>query len=371
MSAPVLVVTGSRADFGLLLPVMSAVDAHPGLTLRVAVTGTHTLPPATTIDDVRRRVRVDAVVPMQEPGRTGRPADARALGRGVSGFADLIGTLEPGWVVVLGDRVEAFAAAAAASVGGVRVAHIHGGDRAEGIADESMRHAISKLAHLHLPATVTSAQRLIRMGEDPAFVRAIGSTAVDAIATTPPMSDADYAGCGSPDTVVLLHPVGRPDEAERTAAAETLAAVRGRRVLALHPNFDAGRLGIVAAMRDAGVPTSAHMERDAFLGLLKRLARTGGVLVGNSSAGLIEAAAVGLPAVDIGPRQTVRERADNVVHAEEDAVGIRDAVRGAEAIDRGALAHPFGDGHAGERAAAEIAACAGPAAPPLRKRNTY
>jgi len=353
--ARVLVATGTRADFGLLEPVMAAVDAHEDLELRVAAMGAHLLPPARTVEAVRERVRVDAVIEMQQAGEVGRLADARALGRGVSGFAEAIAAIEPGWVVVLGDRIEALAAASAASVGGALVAHLHGGDRAEGVADEAMRHAISKLAHLHLPATAASAERLERMGEDPARIEVVGSPAIDALAGIAPMDDDDHAACGSPDCVFLMHPVGRADEDERAGAGAVLAALRGRRVLALHPNHDPGRAGVIAAIRDAGVMASPHLEREAFVALVKRLAASGGVVVGNSSAGLIECAALGAAVVDVGDRQSGRERPAGVVHAEEDAAAIERAV--CVAAERaGAGGHPYGGGRAGERAAAAIAA---------------
>jgi len=373
VSARVLVVTGTRAEFGLLEPVMRAVDAHPDLDLLVAACGAHLLPPARTIDSVRERVRVDAVIEMQRAGEVGRLADARALGRGVSGFAEALDELAADWVVVLGDRIEALAAASAASVAGVPVAHLHGGDRAEGVADEAMRHAISKLAHLHLPATAASAERLVRMGEDEAMVRVAGSPAIDALATIEPMDDDAFGACGSPDTVFLMHPVGRTDEEERAAAAGVLAALRDRRTLALHPNHDPGRAGIVAAIRDAGVLESAHVDRDAFLALLMRLARDGGVIVGNSSAGLIECAALGLPAVSVGSRQGGRETPDNVVPCSEKPDRVSAALARALVMTREGLTHPYGDGNTGERVAEAIASVDAGAgrATLIRKRNRY
>jgi UDP-hydrolysing UDP-N-acetyl-D-glucosamine 2-epimerase len=373
VTARVLVVTGTRAEFGLLEPVMRAVDAHADLELRVAATGAHLLAPARTIEEVRERVRIDAVVEMQRPGETSRTDDARALGRGILGFADAIEALHPAWVVVLGDRIEALAAASAASVGGIPVAHLHGGDRAEGVADEAMRHAVTKLAHLHLPATPASAERIIRMGENPELVCAIGSTAIDALASVAPMADDEFAECGSPEALFLMHPIGRDDEAERRAAGAALSALSGRRTLALHPNHDPGRLGIIAAIRDAGVLESQHLARDRFLALLRRLAGSGGLLVGNSSAGLIEAAALRLPAVNIGERQGGRERASNVVDAEETRESAAAAIERALAIERDAIEHPYGDGRAGERAAERIAAVSrtGDLTRVVRKRNSY
>jgi UDP-hydrolysing UDP-N-acetyl-D-glucosamine 2-epimerase len=269
--------------------------------------------------------------------------------------------LRPDWVVVLGDRIEAFAAASAASISGIAVAHIHGGDRAEGIADEAMRHAITKLAHLHLAATEQSAERIRRMGERPEHVLTVGSPAIDDLAAIAPMDDAAYGALGRPRTVFLMHPVGRTDEQEEHAAATLLAGLVGSAapVLALHPNHDPGRAGILRALESAprdGLRVEKHLPRAAFIALLKRLAdEPTGLLVGNSSAALIEAAAIRLPAIDIGRRQSGRERPSNIVHIDaETAEALAAALRAAQSLDRRRVTHPYGDGHAGERIAAAL-----------------
>lgn len=239
----VAVVTGSRADFGLLRPVMAAVDAHHDLDLLAIAAGAHLIPPAVSFRDVKAQFPIADSIPMQKPGRTTRPDDAEALGTGVSRLTRSFGSLEPDWVVVLGDRIEAFAAAAAANVGGWALAHLHGGDRAEGVADESMRHAISKLAHLHLPATQASADRLVRMGEKPEHVHVVGSPAIDDLSTFEPMPEAEFAELGSPRAVVLLHPTGRPHEAEEHVTANLLDALAALKIepIVLAPNHDPGR----------------------------------------------------------------------------------------------------------------------------------
>ncbi len=362
----IAVVTGTRAEFGLLGPVMRAVEADAAMELLCVVAGAHLIQPATTFREVKARFRVADSIPMQVAGRTGRVEDAEALGRGVGRFTRSFDRLRPDWVVVLGDRIEAFAAAIAASVAGFALAHVHGGDRAEGIADESMRHAITKLANAHFPATPASAERIIRMGEPASSVFVVGSPAIDALASIPAMADDALAALGSPTVVFLMHPVGRHPEQEEAAAAAVLGALGGERVLALHPNHDAGREGIVRAIAGAGVATREHLARDAFVGLLRRLATMdgarGGVLVGNSSAGLIEAAALRLPVVDVGSRQHGRERAGNAVHAGESAEDVRGALARARALDRSRLTHPYGDGRAGE-AIARILATLDPHAP--------
>lgn len=376
MTKRVAVITGSRAEFGLLDPVMRAVRAHPALELRVIVAGAHLLPPAETWREVAAAHGVEATVEMQRPGEAGRAADAAALGRGVSAFADVFSRLGPDWVVVLGDRVEAFAAASAASVAGFAVAHLHGGDRAEGVADEAMRHAITKLAHLHLPATRASAERLIRMGEREAHVHVVGSPAVDGLARVEPLDDERFGALGRPEAVFLMHPAGLAPEHERAFADAALAALAGRRTLCLMPNHDPGRDHVAAAIAAAAErrdwPVEHHLPRAEFVALLKRLASSGGVLAGNSSAGLIEAAALKLPVVDIGPRQAGRERSGNVFHAGEASVeAIRAALDRAAGVDRAAITHPYGDGRAGERTAAALA-LADPHDPGLlRKRCAY
>jgi UDP-hydrolysing UDP-N-acetyl-D-glucosamine 2-epimerase len=380
----IAVVTGSRAEFGLLAPVMRAVKAHKGLELAVVAAGSHLVEPALTYKEVKAEfgAAVADAVPMQIAGKTGRWADVESLGRGVSRFGRSFERLAPDWVVVLGDRIEVLAAASAASVGGLAVAHIHGGDRAEGVADEAMRHAVTKLAHFHLAATQQSAARIVRMGERPEHVLVVGSPAIDGLAAIPTLSEREDEELGRPDVVFLMHPVGRADEREEGAAAAALEGVAsawpGARVLALHPNLDAGRAGVLRAVEAAAVGDPGrfrvlpHLPRARFVGLLRRVAERGGVLVGNSSAALIEAAALKVPAVDIGPRQAGRERAGNVVAAQgESAEAVAAGVVAARRIDRGAIVHPYGAGEAGARIAAVLAAVNPHDPGLLRKRNAY
>jgi len=388
MSAPartVAVITGSRAEFGLLWSVIRALRKRRNVKLEVIAGGEHDPLLAGTASEVMDAVDGaqfigfdDVVAGIQELGIA--PAASTAIALGVENtmgarlgievvrYAMHLSELRPDFVLVLGDRIEAFAAAAAAAVSGIRVAHMHGGDRAEGIADESLRHATSKLAHLHLPATETSAQRLIAMGEDPARVHVVGSPAIDDVADTRPLSDAEFAALGAPSLVVLLHPTGEPDDIEHARAARLLACcARIAPALALHPNHDPGRSGIMRAMEESGLPHRAHLPRAKFLGLLRR-ARA---LVGNSSAGLIEAAAIPIWCVNVGRRQSGRERAANVIDIENwDYQTIESAISRALRQPIGRIEHPFGDGRTGERVA-HLLASISPNAAPLRKQNSY
>ena len=377
----IAIVTGTRAEFGLLYPVMAAVEAHPSLELLVIAAGAHLIPPAETFRDVKKAFPVADSVPMQKPGPASRLDDAEALGRGVSRFARSFAGHRPDWVVVLGDRIEAFAAASAASIGGIALAHIHGGDRAEGIADEAMRHAMTKLAHLHLAATEQSGERIRRMGELPERVFVVGSPAVDDLAGFGPMEDDQWAELGSPAAVMLLHPIGRHTEDEEAAATAVIegamSALEGRsRVLCLAPNTDPGRDGVSRAIDSAaehgGVMQAGHLPRERFIGLLRRLGATGGVLVGNSSAGLIEAAVLGVPTVNVGPRQAGRERAGNVVDVlRENPEAVSEAIRQARGLDLAGLVHPYGEGEAGRRIAEVLAAVDPHGSGVLRKHCAY
>ncbi|GAB5497302.1 MAG: UDP-N-acetylglucosamine 2-epimerase [Phycisphaerales bacterium] len=356
----IAIVTGTRAEFGLLRPVMHAVRDRDDLELMVIAAGSHLVQPARTYYEIKQEFDVIDSVPMQTVGRVGRWHDVESTGKGISRFARSFERLRPDVVVVLGDRIEAFAAASAASIGGIPLAHIHGGDLAEGVADEAMRHAITKLAHIHFPATDTSANRIKRMGEPASRVHVVGSPAIDGLGGFDTMGDEQAQELGDPECAFMMHPIGRPDEQEEAVASAALEAIGDRRTLCLMPNLDPGRVGIVRAIEShdahAHVTVRDHLPRTEFVPLLKRLASTGGLLVGNSSAGLIEASAVGLPVVNIGPRQSGRERGSNVVDASgENAGAIADAIGQAIELDRNAITHPFGDGSAGPRIAAELA----------------
>jgi UDP-hydrolysing UDP-N-acetyl-D-glucosamine 2-epimerase len=374
----VAVVTGTRAEFGLLRSVMHAIHRRSELELAVIAAGSHLIAPAETFREVKAEFNIADAIPMQIAGRTGRIEDAESVARGIGRFTRSFERLRPDWVVVLGDRIEAFAAATAASIAGYSVAHIHGGDRAEGVADEAMRHAITKLAHLHLPATKQSADRIVRMGERADRVIVTGSPAIDELESTPEMTSTRFAELGEPEIVMLFHPIGRPNEIEEAdtaallEAAFTACAGDGDRILALHPNHDPGREGIMRALNTGGVRVVSHLPRVEFVGLLKRLAKNKGVLVGNSSAGLIECAALKVPVVNVGQRQAGRERAANVFDVDHaDPAMIVRAIDRAREADLCSMTHPYGDGQAGERAAAALVMINPHEPGMLRKRNTY
>jgi GDP/UDP-N,N'-diacetylbacillosamine 2-epimerase (hydrolysing) len=315
-------VTGTRADFGLMRSVIRAIADHPTLELQLAVTGMHLdRSRGYTIDSIRtEKWKIDAVVPWPR-GNGGTTATAAATGKAAASLAAVYDKLESDVVIVVGDRVEAFAAASAAHISGRLVAHVHGGDRALGTFDDSLRHSISKLAHIHFPVTKLSARRLEKLGEDRWRIFATGAPGLDDIPAAarkaeisrefPSLRPRRFA-------LLVLHPQTTDPNDEAVAARVLLNAVEGcefERIVIVYPNTDPGGDGIAAVWEalpdDPRRIVRRDIPRPVFLGLMRDAA----VLVGNSSAGIIEAASFGTPVLDVGARQTGREHGPNVIHS--------------------------------------------------------
>jgi len=363
----VAVVTGTRAEFGPLESVLRAMKRWPRLDPRLIVTGMHLLPQfGRTIDQIRAAGwRVDATVRMQ----TGRGANEEpdALARGISGIARAIDRLACPVVFVLGDRIEAFAAACAATVGRRVLCHSHGGDRAMGILDDIYRDAISRMAHVHLAASRDAVRRLQRMGEEPWRIHLVGAPGLDDIRVLRAgmhrgghrvrvrLNELMVSVAKRPYAVVVQHPIGRSASAEAATMRRVLQAVEavGLGGAIIFPNSDAGHEGIVRQIgRWRNRPewrVFRSLPREDYLLLASHAA----VLVGNSSSGIIESASLGVPAVNIGPRQEGRLRCGrSVVDVPDQPLAIRRAVAQAAKTTRPAPTRSvYGDGRAGERIA--------------------
>ncbi len=357
----VAVVTGSRAEYGVLCSTLSAISCHPKLGLQLAVTGMHLVRKfGHTVDDiVADGRRIDACVPMQT-GTGERLDQAVGLSRGVSGLAKFFEQAHTDIVVVLGDRIEAMAGALAGVTTGRIVAHIHGGDVAVGDLDEGLRHAITKLAHLHLAATKDAARRIARMGERPEFVFNVGAPGLDRLTAllSDPAAPIEKEPC---QALVVFHPSGRPAAREKRTMAAILRAVRKRGLTAtvVYPNSDAGHTGIIEAIKLAKRkhPGRLRVERSLARDEYLRELAASRVLVGNSSSGIIEAALAGTPAVNVGDRQAGRQRSgSSVIDCGEGGAEI------AAALNRALTKRPrhgvrtcYGDGRAGQRIAEILA----------------
>jgi len=366
MTAPrtskVCVCTGTRAEYGILRPLMRRIDSSRRLLLQVAAAGMHLAREfGRTVDDILRDgFHVDARVEMLPRDDT-RAAMAESVGRGVVGFTAAFQKLESEIVIVLGDRTEAFAAAVAGTLSGRVVAHVHGGDRAEGGYDDYMRHATTKMAHLHFAATEGSARRIRRLGERPGRIHVVGAPGLDEIRPSKLPSASDTKRRygfppRKPLIVAVQHSISTHPETAPAEMAETLAALEALSLptILVHPNSDAGGRAIIAAIKGFGkrpwLSVHRNLSRDDFLAAMKAAS----AMVGNSSAAIIEAATFGLPAVNVGRRQAGRERSGNTVDAPHDRCKIEAALRKA-IFDRAArrrlcvAENIYGDGKASAR----------------------
>jgi len=357
----VAVVTGSRSEYGLLRSTIRAVAAHPRLELRIIATGTHLLPKfgSTYREIVRDGWKIDAKVPMQR-GDDGPLDQAEGLSRGVAGIAQQLQRLGADIVLVLGDRLEAMAGALAGVTTGRIVAHIHGGDVAPGDFDDSLRHAITKLAHVHLAATESAARRILQMGEPSTRVHVVGAPGLDRVREL--RSSEFEVRSSKKTTLIVQHPCGRSAAVERRTMGNILRAVGagGLDAVCIYPNSDRGHGGIVAAIKahrkhvaPGRFRVFRSLDQDSFL----RRLMSADLLLGNSSSGMIEAASAGTPAVNVGDRQRGREcDARFVVQAKETEPSIRAAIREALAL-RPVMGQSgiYGDGRSGRRIAALLA----------------
>jgi UDP-hydrolysing UDP-N-acetyl-D-glucosamine 2-epimerase len=357
----VAVVTGTRAEYGILQTTLRAIDDHPKLRLQLVATGMHLVPKfgATVRQIERDGWTIDARISMQQGND--QPSDqSTGLGRGIDEMGRFFSREQTDLAVVLGDRIEAMAGALAAITTGRFVAHIHGGDVAPGDIDNSLRNSITKLAHIHFPATETAAERIIRFGESSRTVHVVGAPGLDDLYRIGRI----MGGIRRQNrAIVIQHAYGRPVETERKTMLAVLSSLGPSdvEIIIVYPNSDRGHDGIIAAInefsalpnRTAPVRVVRSLPRDKFL----RLLHTSRLLIGNSSCGIIESAAAGIPCVNVGSRQLGRcSEGDWVIHADESPQHLRRAVKRAlsQRIEppRSDL---FGQGNAGRRIAGIIA----------------
>lgn len=351
--------TGTRADFGLMAGTLRRLHADSRTDVSLLVTGMHlSAQYGMTVKEIEAAgLPVSARIPLTIDDRS-ELAMARAVGEAVTGVAVALAQACPDMLLLLGDRGEMLAGAIAALHLGIPIAHLHGGERS-GTVDEPLRHAITKLSHLHLVATRESRQRVVRMGEAAQNVYLVGAPSLDdVVARSELPREQVLRELGLPAegryALVLFHPVVQEmaqvqDQVDALVAAlqaEVLAA--GMHVVWLAPNADAGSAAIVAAIQRADGPQVhriIHLPRPRYLDALA----VADVLVGNSSSGIIEAASLGTPVVNIGNRQRLRQRNVNTRDCGADAASIRQALVAALRGGRFVPGNVYGDGKSGER----------------------
>ena len=357
----VVYVSGTRADFGLMQSTLQLVHASDSLELGVIVTGMHLDERfgATAREVEQAGLNVVARVPVNHSQRDGA-STARNIATMLTGFVDAFTGIKPDMVVVLGDRGEMLAAAIAAGHMSIPLVHIHGGERS-GTIDEPVRHAISKLSHVHLVATQESCDRLIRMGEDPWRVHVVGAPGLDGLTALASMSRPQILSALGMDeqreiALLLYHPVLQEagDAGEQVEAILEALLANGVDVFALKPNSDPGSADVLAVLeRHAShghIKLATHLARDQFASLL----RHADFMIGNSSSGIIEAGTFGTPVLNIGSRQNLRQRNSNVIDCAAERSAIIEGLQRVRTMGRADPANVYGDGQAGSRIVAVL-----------------
>lgn len=353
----VVYVSGTRADFGLMVNVLKHGQASGGLQVSVCVTGMHLLKEyGYTVSEIEASgLPIHSRIPVILDGSTGRMM-ARALGDEIIGMSEAFAQGRPDAVLVLGDRGEMLAAATTAVYLNIPVVHLHGGERS-GSVDEPIRHAISKLAHYHFVSTSAARKRLIRMGERPDSIFVTGAPGLDklhelVVKMKPELCAAVGLEAARPVALVLFHPVAQEAQLAGSQIEEVLEGICscGIQLLCLRPNSDAGGRQINGVLdryrHHRDIRILVHLPRADYVSWMA----AADVMVGNSSSGIIEAATLDLPVVNVGSRQQQRERSGNVLDIPVERTAIAAAVRRVLSGDfAGPWDNAYGDGRTYER----------------------
>ena len=364
----VCVVTGSRAEYGLLRGLMREIARREELKLQIIVTGMHLSPDfGYTYREIEADgFAIDAKVEMLLSSDTPLGV-TKSVGLGTMGMGEALDRLKPDLLLLLGDRFEILAAAVAATIAGIPIAHLHGGEITEGVMDDAIRHAITKMSHLHFTSAEGHRARVIQMGEDPERVFNVGAPGVDEAVNThlldkSAMEKELRVTLKEPVLLLTYHPVlisGDPAHGlnELLAALGELDAS----FVFTRPNADPGGrilnhlIDAFVASRPGRATAVTSLGQQRYISMLA----IADVVVGNSSSGLIEAPAMGTPTVNVGTRQSRRLRGESVIDAAEDRESIAAAIRQALAPEFQAkvakLTSPYGAGGAAKRIADAIA----------------
>lgn len=359
-----MLVTTSRADYGILFPLLKALKKDPQFKASLIATGSHLSSlHGKTVNEIKKdKISISETVPMTPRGDRASHI-CEAVARGVRGFSKVFQKKSPDLLLVAGDRYELLSACTAALLHRIPIAHLHGGELTRGAVDDPIRHAVTKMASLHFPSTELYAQRIVQMGEEPSRVHVVGALGIDAIKLIPRMDRGElteFSGVDFTKDVALMtyHPVTLDDyHLAAKQVQEILNALTETElsVLVTMPNADTGSLKLYEAIR-------RHVQNDPKkFTLVKNLGKTAylsamhyaRVMIGNSSSGIVESASFKLPVVNVGDRQAGRLKPANVIDCDCSKEAILGALRRAlsEEFIRSLseLKNPYGDGHATER----------------------
>lgn len=334
------IITGTRAEWGLLSGLATALNARDDVRLQIIATNMHLSPKyGHTVDEIRAAgFMVDAEIPMMDDEA---PSTAKetvlAMGREMTGFAEAFEKLRPDTVIILGDRYEMLVAASAALIFGIPIAHLHGGETTEGAFDDAIRHAISKLATYHFTSTEIYRERVVQMGIDPLNVYHVGALGCENIQKVPRMSrdeleaSLDFA-LSEKFFLVTYHPVTVGSYSGRDLVVALIRALEkfpDYKVLITHPNSDAGGDEIRAEFDRFARANPSRVKLVTSLGMKRYLSAIplSSAVIGNSSSGILEVPSFAVPTVNVGTRQGGRLRAGSVIDCSEDTESIVAALR--------------------------------------------
>lgn len=359
MGRKICVVTGSRAEYGLLYWLMRGVQGDPELELQVMATGMHLSPEFGLTYKVMEEdgFKIDAKVEMLLSSDS--PVGiAKSIGIGVIGCADAFSLLQPDIIVLLGDRFEILAAAQAALVARIPIAHIAGGDTTEGAFDESIRHSITKMSHIHFVTNEASARRVRQLGENPERIHLVGNPGIDQIKQLRLLDRLELerelgVRFRERNLLITFHPatldLPPPDVqfSELLKALDSFGTDVG--LIFTKPNADTDGRALIR-MIDDFVAEHSNAQAYVSLGQLRYLSVMAQVdaVVGNSSSGLYEAPTFKVPTVNIGDRQKGRLQALSVINCDPCAAAISDAIAAAFVAERADVINPYGDGNSSE-----------------------
>jgi UDP-N-acetylglucosamine 2-epimerase (non-hydrolysing)/GDP/UDP-N,N'-diacetylbacillosamine 2-epimerase (hydrolysing) len=363
----VCVVTGSRAEYGILQPLLTLLSADPDVELQLVVTGMHLSAEfgltykVIEADGFTIARKIEMLLSGDSP-----PAITKSIGLGVIGFADAFAALRPDLLVLLGDRFEILAAAQAALVARIPIAHIHGGEITEGAIDDPIRHAVTKMSHYHFTSAEPHRRRVIQLGEDPERVFNFGAIGHDSIAglrllDRTALEAALGVALGATNFLVTYHPVTLSKVGPAAAMAALFGALDrfpAARVIFTKPNSDTDGRIIATLIDNYCAANPARAVARTSLGQLRYLSAVKhvDVVIGNSSSGLIEVPELGKPTVNIGDRQRGRLKADSVIDCADDAGQIAAAIEKALSPQFRAALPSFRSPYHGDNVSARIAA---------------
>lgn len=331
----ICVITGTRAEYGLLSRLMGIIKASPLTHLQVIATNMHL---STKYGNTYKEIEADGFVIdrkipiIDENGGNDNRSTVYEMSRALNGFADAYTELSPDLVVILGDRYEMLSAAAAALVMRIPIAHISGGAVSEGAFDDAIRHSITKMSNLHFTEAEDYRRRVIQLGEQPDRVFNVGALGVENIKKLPLMSKAEVEKeidfkIDNNTILVTYHPVTLGSRSAKEDIEDFLSALdekKDLRIIFTMPNSDTGSQAIVDAINDFVAKNPERTKAYKSLGVKRYLSvmRQVAAVVGNSSSGLVEVPSFGIPTLNIGDRQKGRLAADSVYNCKTDKVSI-------------------------------------------------